>query len=161
MTAAECVSSLCVLADRTAGPVDASDNVVTATNPSSSAAAWSVAGFAPHNVFGISCPTAALCVAVDIHGNRIAFDELALEDAQRQRIEYPSLQCSLERPRPIGRIVTLLGQPSAGACVERDGDQIGGGGQMKQRSIGHNGELCLQQRGARDRHCGAFEIGRP
>ena len=49
---------------------DANGNVVTSTNPTGGAAAWTVADADSSNaLYGISCPTAGLCVSVDSNGS--------------------------------------------------------------------------------------------
>jgi hypothetical protein len=56
-------SGLCVA-------VDQSGNVVTSSNPTGGAAAWTVThvdGF--NSLSGVSCPSSGLCVAVDQSGN--------------------------------------------------------------------------------------------
>ncbi len=56
-------SSLCVA-------VDGAGNVITSTNPTGAAAAWTVTHVDGSNMMdGVSCPTTSLCVAVDFGGN--------------------------------------------------------------------------------------------
>src|SRR5450759_3512373 len=56
-------SGLCVA-------VDWSGNVVTSSNPTGGAAAWTVTNVDGTNILtGVSCPSSGLCVAVDLGGN--------------------------------------------------------------------------------------------
>ena len=73
--AASCPSaSMCVAVDGPRDAMDAAGDVVTSTNPSGGAAAWTVAHVdtGSNNIFGISCPSVSLCVAVDSAGNVLA-----------------------------------------------------------------------------------------
>ena len=47
-------------------------------------------------------------VAARVDDDRVALGELALEHAQRQRVEHPPLDRPLQRPRAIGRIIPFL-----------------------------------------------------
>jgi adhesin/invasin len=49
--------------------VDSSGNVLTSTDPTGGAAAWTSASIDSNGLTGVSCPSASLCVAVDSAGN--------------------------------------------------------------------------------------------
>jgi Big-like domain-containing protein len=63
LSGVSCPSGLCVAVDR-------SGNVVTSSNPTGGAAAWTVTNVDGTNILkGVSCPSSGLCVAVDEGGN--------------------------------------------------------------------------------------------
>jgi hypothetical protein len=63
-------TSLCVA-------VDQHGNVLTSTNPSGGAGAWTLTNVDSNGIKGISCPSTSLCVAVDDAGNAVIGDVLS------------------------------------------------------------------------------------
>src|SRR3954463_8686714 len=56
----------------------------------------------------------------NVYDNPIALSEVALQDAQRQRIEHPALDGPLQRPGSVHRIVALRHDESSGPLAQLD-----------------------------------------
>jgi hypothetical protein len=89
---------------------DLSGSVVTATNPTGAAAAWTVTHLEAQGLDAVSCPSASLCVAVDNLG-------------QVETTSTPTGDASASTLARVDGFNALLGVscPSAALCVAVDG----------------------------------------
>jgi hypothetical protein len=89
--------------------VDSSGNVVTSSNPTGGAAAWTLTNLVGGHLRGVSCPSSSLCVAVGDSGN-VATSDNPIGGAAAWTVTHVDGSNSLNG----------VSCPSSGLCVAVD-----------------------------------------
>ena len=88
-------------------------NVLTTTTPGTPTARWSVASITANSLSGISCPTAALCVAVDQSGGVVDLDQPA---GRRSHMDQRRGGLTQHADRGVMPVTARCASPSTGAA---------------------------------------------